>query len=62
MYGENNMEANITICKIDNQGAAGLRKLKQGPCINIEGWGGKGGGGRVRREGTYVYLWLLHEV
>ena len=49
MYGESNREANIIICKIDNQGefASGLRKLKLGPCINIEGWSGEGEG----REG-----------
>ena len=32
----------ITICKIDSQGefAVWLRKLKQGLCINLEGWDG----------------------
>ena len=25
-------------------------------CDNLEGWDGVGGG----REGTYVYLWLIH--
>ena len=56
------MEIYITMCKIESQRefAAGLRKLKEGPFINIEGWVGEGGGGRVRREGTYVYLWLTH--
>ena len=40
MYGESNMEAYITIYKIDNQRefAVCLRKLKQGFCINLEGW------------------------
>ena len=39
-----------------------LRKLKQGLCINLEGWGGVGRvmGGSFRREGTYVHLWLIH--
>ena len=39
MYGENNMETYITICKIDSQWefAVWLRKLKQGLCINLEG-------------------------
>ena len=45
MYGESNMEAYITICKIDNQWeiAVCLRELKQGLCINLEGmgWGGR---------------------
>ena len=26
--------------------------------INLEGWNGMGG--RFKREGTYVYLWLVH--
>ena len=59
MYGESNMETYITICKIDSQQefAVWLRKLKQGFCINLEG---VGLGGRFRREGIYVYLWLIH--
>ena len=29
-------------------------------CDNLEGWGGEGGGrGGFKREGTYVYLWLI---
>ena len=46
MYGESNMETYITICKIDSQWdfAVWLRKLKQGLCINREGWDGKGDG------------------
>ena len=27
---------------------------------NLEGWDGVEGGGRFKREGTYVYLWLIH--
>ena len=48
MYGESNMETDITICKIDSQRefAEWLRKLKQGLCINLEGWDGVGWGGR----------------
>ena len=40
MYGNTNMETNITICKIDSQWefAVWFRKLKQGLCINLEGW------------------------
>ena len=39
MYGKNNMETYITICKIDSQWefAVWLRKLKHGLCINLEG-------------------------
>ena len=40
--------------------AVWLRKLKQGLCINLEGWDGEGAGREVQREGIYVYLWLIH--
>ena len=45
MYGESNVETYITMCKIDSQRefAVCLRELKQGLCINLEGWGGEGG-------------------
>ena len=44
IYGKSNMETYITMCKIDSQWefAAWLRKLKQGLCINLEGWDGEG--------------------
>ena len=44
MYGKSNMETYITICEIDSQQefALWLRKLKQGLCINLEGWDGEG--------------------
>ena len=47
-YGKNNMETYIAIRKIDSQWefAVWLRKLKQGLCINLEGWDGEG----VERE------------
>ena len=43
MYGKSNMETYITICKIDSQQefAIWLRKLKEGLCINLEGWDGR---------------------
>ena len=43
MYGKSNMETYITICKIDSQWefAIWLSKLKQGLCINLEGWDGE---------------------
>ena len=61
MYGKSNMETYITIRRIDSQWkfAVWLRKLKQGLCINLEGWDGEGDG-RFKREGTYVCLWLIH--
>ena len=36
-----------------------LREIKQGLCINLEGWDGEGDGGRFKWEGIYVYLWLI---
>ena len=27
---------------------------------NLEGWDGEGDGGRFKKEGIYVYLWLIH--
>ena len=43
MYGKSNMETYITICKIDSQREFAIwpRKLKQGLCINLEGWDGR---------------------
>ena len=62
MYGESNMEIYNTKCKIDSQWefAVWLRELKQGLFVNLEGWDGEGGRGNFKREGTYVYLWLIH--
>ena len=61
-YGESNMETYITICKIDSQRefAVCLRELKPGLWNSLEDWGGREVGGRVKREGTYVHLWLIH--
>ena len=62
-YGKSNMETYITVCKIDSQQAFAvwLRKLKQGLCIYLEEWDlGSEMGGRFKREGIYVYLWLNH--
>ena len=57
MYGKSNMETYITICKIDNQWefAVWLRKLKQGLCINPEGWEGEGNG-REFQKGGDIYI------
>ena len=62
MYGKSNMETYITTCRIDSQWefALWLRKLKQGLCINLECGMGRGMGGRFKREGIYVHLWLIH--
>ena len=62
MCGESNEETYISMCKMHSQRelAVCLRKLKQGLCTNLEGGMGREMGGRFRREGTFVYLWLIH--
>ena len=51
MYEKNDMETYITVCKIDSQQefAVWLRKLKQGLCINLEGWDGERDGREVQK-------------
>ena len=53
MCRDSNMETYITICKIDSQleFAVGLKKLRQGLCINLEGWDGEGVGRDIQKEG-----------
>ena len=53
MYRVSNMETYITICKTDSQWefAAWLSKLKQGLCINLEGWDGVGDGRKIKKGG-----------
>ena len=53
MDGKSNMESYITICKLDSQqeSAVWLRKLKQGLCINLEGWDGERDGREVQKGG-----------
>ena len=62
MYGKSNMETYITMCKVDSQLEFSVwpRKLKQGLCINLEGWDGREIGGSFKRQRIYVYLWLIH--
>ena len=57
MYGKSNMETYITIYKIDSQWefAVWLRKLKQGLCINQEGWNAMGDGREVLKGGG---IWI----
>ena len=52
----------IIISKIDSEWefVVCLRELKQGLCIKLGGGMGKEIGGSFKREGTYVYLWLIH--
>ena len=53
MYGKSKTETYITTCKIDSQREFALwfRKLKQGLCINLEGWDGVGDGREVQNGG-----------
>ena len=53
MYEKSNMETYITVCKIESQRefAVWLRKLKQGLCINLEGWDGEGDGREFQTGG-----------
>ena len=55
------METYITMCKIDSQWefAVWLRKLQQGLCVNLEGYG-EGAGRELQKGGVYVCLWLIH--
>ena len=57
MYGKSNMETYITMCKIDSQWefVVWLRKLKQGLCVNLEGWDGEGDG-REAQKGRDMYI------
>ena len=60
MNGKSNMETYITICKIDSQWefAVWLRKLKQGLCINLEGWNGERDGKEFQKGGDiYIYTY-----
>ena len=47
------METYIAICKIESEWefAVWLRKLKQGLCINLEGWDGERDGREVQKGG-----------
>ena len=58
MYGKSNMETYIIISKIDSQQefTVWLRKLKQGICINLEGWDGKGDEREAQRGGDICIL------
>ena len=53
MYGESNMETYITICKIDSRQefTICLRKLKEGLCVNLDGWDGAVDGKEVQMGG-----------
>ena len=54
MHGKSNMETYITICKINSQRefAVWLGKLKQGLCINLEGWDQERDGRKIQKGGV----------
>ena len=56
MYGEQNMETCITICKIDSQWefAICLREHKQELCMTLEEWNGEGDGKKVQEGGDIM--------
>ena len=57
MYAKSKMESCIIICKINSQWefAVWVRKLKQGLCINLEGWDGEGDR-REAPKGGEIYI------
>ena len=61
MYGKSNMETYITICKIDSQRNF-LYSLgnSKGSVSTQRGGMGREMGGKLKSEGVYVYLWLIH--
>ena len=61
MYGESNMETFITKCKIVNGNLQyDSRNSNRGSVTIYRGGMGREMGGRLWREGTHVYLWLIH--
>ena len=62
MYGKSNMETYIIICKIDSQWefAVWLRNSNRGSVSTHSSGMGREMGERFKREGIYVYLWLIH--
>ena len=61
MSGQSNMETYITICKIANGNLLfGLGNSHKGSLSTYRGQMGREMGGRFKRKGMYVYLWLIH--
>ena len=59
MYGESNRETYTTICKIDSQWEFAI--MSQGSQTGaLYQPRGVGWGGRLKREGKYAYIWLIH--
>ena len=61
MCRKSNMETYITICEIDSQGECAVSGNSTRRSVSTERGGlGRKMGGRLNREGTYAYLWLIH--
>ena len=60
--GESNIDIYHSMCEIESQWefSVGLRELKQGLCDRLNGGMEREMGGRFKREGIYVYMWLIH--
>ena len=50
------------MCKIDGQWEAAVehRELSSVLCDDLERWDGSGVGGRLKRKGPCVYIWLIY--
>ena len=61
MYAKSNMETYITMYKIANGNLLyGSGNSNRGSVSTERGGVGRELGGRFKREGIYVYLWLIH--
>ena len=58
MCGKSNKKTYITTCEIDGQWefAVCLRKMKQGLCVRLEGWGRERIGREVQKGGDICIL------
>ena len=54
------METYITIHKTDSQWESTVGSSDQVLCDNLERQDVVGGGGKFKKERTYVHLWLIH--
>ena len=52
------------MCKTDHwlEAAEWCRELILVLCDDLEGWDGRWGGRRLRKERIWVYLWLIHVI
>ena len=62
MYGKSNMETYTTMCKIHSQWDLlyGSGNSNRGSVSTKRSEMGREMEGRLKREGIYVYLWLIH--